>query len=325
MRRAVTVACVLLLGIAILTTRSTLAEALRALRHAEAGWIVGALVCEVLVYVALAFLLHRLLRRVGELSGGTCFALALVVYGLGGIMPAAPAEGITVATSEMSRRGVPAARGAGALIVSVWVRYLLLAVVFAVDLAIAVGNGRRLGLDVPAVVGVSVAILVIVAGAIAVARSRWFAHTAAALLERVARRARSVETRVSGDALRATLATVLGTRVDQAMAGAWAALSWLADAACLAFCLRALGGTLSFDGVLVAYVAGQAAALFPLLPGGIGVVDLAVPTVMHRLGVPFDTALASTFAWRGLSLIAPAAAGGLALIGLRSRSNVATS
>ena len=321
----VTIACVLLLGIAILTTRSTLADALHALRHAQAGWITGALVCELIVYLALAFLLHRLLRRVGDLSGGTCFALALVVFGLGGIMPAAPAEGITVATSEMSRRGVPASRGAGALIVSVWVRYLMLAVVFAIDLAVAVANGRRLGLDIPTVVGVSVAILLIVAGAVAVARSRWLAHTAAALLERVARRVRSAETRVTGEALRATLAMVLGTRVDQAMAGAWAAASWLADAACLALCVRALGGTLSFDAVLVAYVAGQAAALLPLLPGGIGVVDLAVPTVMHRLGVPFDTALASTFAWRGLSLITPAATGGLALVGLRGRSTVTTS
>ena len=56
----------------------------------------------------------------------------------------------------------------------------------------------------------------------------------------------------------------------------------------------------------------------PLLPGGLGAVEIAVPAVLHHFGVPLSVALAGTLLWRGLSLFLPAMGGALAYASLRA-------
>jgi uncharacterized protein (TIRG00374 family) len=73
--------------------------------------------------------------------------------------------------------------------------------------------------------------------------------------------------------------------------------------------------------VLLAYTAGAVAALVPLLPGGLGAVEVVVPAVLHHFGLPLDVAVAATFAWRGLALVAPALAGLAALVWMRHRND----
>ena len=73
-----------------------------------------------------------------------------------------------------------------------------------------------------------------------------------------------------------------------------------------------------FGLVILAYVAGTVASWVPLLPGGLGAVEIAVPAVLHHFGVPLSVALAGTLLWRGLSLFLPAAAGAVAYASLRA-------
>jgi len=86
---------------------------------------------------------------------------------------------------------------------------------------------------------------------------------------------------------------------------------------CLWCALVAAGAHVGFHVVLLTYVAAVAASWVPFLPGGIGVVDAAVPAVLHAFGVPVAAALAGTLVWRGLSLFLPASAGVVAGIVLR--------
>jgi uncharacterized protein (TIRG00374 family) len=110
---------------------------------------------------------------------------------------------------------------------------------------------------------------------------------------------------------------LLGSRRNRTAVGCAAAAGWLADAACLWLCLRAVGDSVAFEALFIAYVAGALASLIPFLPGGLGAVEVAVPVILHRFGVDVDTALAATLAWRGIALVAPAVIGAGALMALR--------
>jgi uncharacterized protein (TIRG00374 family) len=89
--------------------------------------------------------------------------------------------------------------------------------------------------------------------------------------------------------------------------------AWLADAACLGLSLKAAGVQLDLDVVLLAYVAGILVSGVPLLPGGFGAVEAAIPAILHGFGAPLDLALAGTLVYRGISALLPAVAGALLL------------
>src|SRR5205807_4925210 len=82
-----------------------------------------------------------------------------------------------------------------------------------------------------------------------------------------------------------------GRRINNAVAGlairmrqvrlrprAWAGsaglalLNWLVDCACLVACVWAVGGSVPWRGVLLAYGLSQLAACLPIIPGGLGLV-----------------------------------------------------
>ncbi|MGZ4672729.1 MAG: hypothetical protein ACXV8K_08725, partial [Ilumatobacteraceae bacterium] len=56
----------------------------------------------------------------------------------------------------------------------------------------------------------------------------------------------------------------------------------------------------------------------PLLPSGLGLVEAAIPAILHRFGAPLDDGLAATLVYRAAGTLLPALVGGLAIIALRS-------
>jgi uncharacterized membrane protein YbhN (UPF0104 family) len=58
-------------------------------------------------------------------------------------------------------------------------------------------------------------------------------------------------------------------------------------------------------------------SLVPLMPAGLGLVELTVPAVLHHYGYPVEGVLAGTLAWRALALFLPALAGLVAYSTLR--------
>ena len=57
----------------------------------------------------------------------------------------------------------------------------------------------------------------------------------------------------------------------------------------------------------------------PLLPGGIGAVELAVPALLAWYGAPVAAALSATLLYRAIGTFLPAAAGGISIFTLRMR------
>jgi uncharacterized membrane protein YbhN (UPF0104 family) len=132
------------------------------------------------------------------------------------------------------------------------------------------------------------------------------------------------ELRAAGLDEHARLLQLLGRPVHRAGIAMASTGWWIADAGGLWLALHAAHADVDFSVVVLAYVAGVVASWVPLLPGGLGAVEIAVPAVLHHFGVPLAAGLAGTLLWRGLSLFLPALGGALAYASLRAQPVVVT-
>ena len=80
---------------------------------------------------------------------------------------------------------------------------------------------------------------------------------------------------------------------------------FLADAATLAVCLRALGQPVSFETSYIAIMTASIIVTLGPIPLGIGVYEAGSTAMLTMLGVPLPTALAGTLLLRGLTLWLP--------------------
>lgn len=97
----------------------------------------------------------------------------------------------------------------------------------------------------------------------------------------------------------------------------WAALNWLLDAASLWVFLRAFGGSLQFDGLLVAFGLANVIAVVPITPGGLGIVEgVYIPTLVG-FGLTKSNATVGVYLYRIAQYFMPIALGGLAYLSLR--------
>ena len=103
-----------------------------------------------------------------------------------------------------------------------------------------------------------------------------------------------------------------------AQAGAlWASLNWLLDAASLWVFLRAFGGTLDIDGLLVAFGLANVFAVIPITPGGLGIVEgIYIPTLVG-FGLPRRAATLGVASYRLAQYWFPILLGGVLYLSLR--------
>jgi uncharacterized protein (TIRG00374 family) len=102
----------------------------------------------------------------------------------------------------------------------------------------------------------------------------------------------------------ADIADIRPSRRDWAAGAGFAALNWLADLGCLAACCQAVGlrgGSVVL--ILSAYLAGMAASSIAFLPGGIGVIDVAMVLALTGAHVSAPTATAAVLLYRLISCI----------------------
>jgi uncharacterized protein (TIRG00374 family) len=100
-------------------------------------------------------------------------------------------------------------------------------------------------------------------------------------------------------------------------AGIWAAANWLLDATSLWIFLFAFGARLDPIDVLVAYGLANILAVIPLTPGGLGVVELTIVSILTGFGVPGGAATAGVLCWRLVNFWLPIPFGGAAYLSLR--------
>jgi uncharacterized protein (TIRG00374 family) len=100
-------------------------------------------------------------------------------------------------------------------------------------------------------------------------------------------------------------------------AGIWAAANWLLDATSLWVFLFAFGAHVSPIDLLVAYGLANVLAVIPITPGGLGVVELTVVSVLSGFGVASGAATAGVLCWRLVNFWLPIPFGGAAYLSLR--------
>jgi hypothetical protein len=97
----------------------------------------------------------------------------------------------------------------------------------------------------------------------------------------------------------------------------WALANWILDAASLWVFLRAYGGTLSVDALLVAFGLANLLAAIPILPGGLGVVEATYLTTLVGFGIPRRVVAPAIATYRSAQYLMPIAVGALAYASLR--------
>jgi uncharacterized protein (TIRG00374 family) len=300
-----------------------LGAALHALLSADAGRLVVAAAFEVVSYLLIGTVVRRLVRD-RRVSRGDAIRIGFVAVGLGNLLPAAPVEGMVMAARELEGRGVARRRTYVIVALAQW--YCARAL-FAVAALTALGVATFAALYASPfaqswpwllVGGALLAGLFFVMGAIVRrvglgdAVSRWCARVplGRARMERVASEyaAWSTELRVA-----------IGSRRDRVLLIALALGAILAEASCFVFALRAAGVNANPGLLLLAYALGMLGMFVPLMPAGLGVVETAVPALLHHAGVPIAVALAGVLAYRALATLMPAFVGAGALGHLRLR------
>lgn len=139
------------------------------------------------------------------------------------------------------------------------------------------------------------------------------------ILRLIARRLRLNEER-AGEAVRHIGGRMKELAGDKAMLRrlvGWAAANWLIDAAALWVFLRAFGGSLTFDGLIVAFGLANVLAAIPLTPGGLGLVEGTYVPVLVGFGLTRATAVVGVVSYRVAQFWLPILIGGLTYLSLR--------
>jgi uncharacterized protein (TIRG00374 family) len=198
--------------------------------------------------------------------------------------------------------------------------------VAAVGLGLALGAGSTLDL-VEAILGVLIVAAVLVVAW--VERARILPRTArlVRLSQRwIHRPSPSAPAEELIDQWLVRLGAVSPSPLDWAWATAASLGLWAGDCGCLALSFLAVGAGVPWRGLLLAYGAGQLAAILPITPGGLGVVEGSLTVALVAFGGAHYSTVAAVLLYRLMSfwLVVPigwASWGTLALVG-RSRRPV---
>jgi len=305
----------------VISTAGGLGDAVAAMGRMRGGFVALAFGFATLRMVLFGLQLLWLGRRTGPMTLLTASGLALVIFGLGAITPAAPAEGLAIASRELRLRGRTTRQARVTVGFSEWFAQRTFYAIAALDLIVVVALGHLSVADSwPFIIVAGVVLLAIIGTAVVARRSRTAEWVAGALGAIRLRKPRApIETRRDDAAIwHAQAMAVVGPPRNRARLAIVSAAAVLADAATLWATCHAAGFHIHPELVLLARTVGTIASWIPLLPGGLGVVEIAIPAILHRFGAPLDDALAATLVYRAAGTLLPAVAGGLALVGLRA-------
>ncbi len=81
----------------------------------------------------------------------------------------------------------------------------------------------------------------------------------------------------------------------------WGTVNWLLDCACFALMFVAIGAPIPWEGLLLAYGAGQLAATLPITPGGLGVVEGSITVALVAFGGAEASTVSAVLIYRLIS------------------------
>ncbi|MGD9795630.1 MAG: YbhN family protein [Acidimicrobiia bacterium] len=296
-----------------------LAEARDALSQVDLRWLIPAVAFEAGSYFVLGSKIRHLVGP-DVLSSRQALGVGLILSGFGPLAPAAPAGGIALSASYLNHRGVPGRRIALILALAEWTSVLVFLLISAVNVIVVVSIERGAFADFWPLVVISVVILIFLAFL------AWLATRSSALervgawlgLLRRSKHRRPVEERRAAAARwQREAREFLGHPRRGITIGVLTAIAFLGDVACLWCALRGAGADVGFHIALLGISVASVSVLVPFVPGGLGIVEAAIPAVVHRFAIPYDLGLAAVVAYRAISLFLPAGVGSIVVLVMR--------
>jgi uncharacterized protein (TIRG00374 family) len=292
-----------LIGLGWLARRSV-RHSFTVLGHADAQWIPLAIFAESVSMVTLARLQRRLLR-----AGGVRLSInsmLQIIYASNSISVSIPIAGSPMSAAfsfrSFARHGADRSLGGWVLAMSGVISTVAFALIVAVG---AMLSGNTVAAAVGAL-GALATVVPVLVGLIALRSERVRARLEV-VGARGVRWAQRVLHRPQGDPralIDATLARVVGLRLrgrGWAFVFFLATINWVADIACLALAIMAVGSPVPWSGLILAWSVGVGAGSFGLTPGGLGLVEAALAGALVAAGVHAPEALAAVLVYRLIS------------------------
>jgi uncharacterized membrane protein YbhN (UPF0104 family) len=221
------------------------------------------------------------------------------------ILPGGSVTATVMVTEVLRRDGANTTRAATATGLAKAISFVGLLVFFVIGLAMSIDRlsdtrSPYLTATIVAVPILAVGLSVVGAG---VVRPALAGAVTTAALRPVARVRRGVDPEASGRraAELAGLARTLRGSREGALTAAISFLYWVLDCSVLVVMLWGLGLLDGIGPVIVAYTVGLIAAMLPITPGGIGIVEVIMTAVLAAFGTPGQVAAISVIAYRLIS------------------------
>jgi len=277
-----------------------LAGASAELSHLNTGWLILAIVVEVLSLVAFALMGQRLLRCGGvHASAGRLTAISFAAGAIASSLPAGPVVSSAFGFRQFRRLGASEALAVWALLATLVFSALGLALLATAGVVVAQRQGSAFDL-----VGVTLGILALAVGATALLYQKQLLMRCFDWVLRASRRITGFPRRrgdKAGGSLTSSLSDFdLGAR-DIVGVLAWSITNWVLDCLCLVLAFLAVGAGVPWRGLLLAYGAGQLAANLPITPGGLGVVEGSLMIALVAYGGGQVSTVAAVILYRIVS------------------------
>lgn len=279
--------------------------------------LVLGLVLEMLALFCYSLLTKACLGAVGDhMSSWRLFRIQMSTKALSSLMPGGTAAGSALGYRLLVLSGVPGPDAGFALATAGLGSAVMLNVLLWVGLIISIPlRGVNALYGYAALVGV---ILMAVAAFIIFGLMDGQGR-AERVVRWVARKLRLNEDR-TGEAMQHISARLADLASDRALLKrvmGWALLNWLLDAAALWVFLRAFGGVVPIDGLIVAFGLANVLAVIPITPGGLGTVEATLIASLVGFGLPRSTASVGVVSYRLAQFWFPIVLGGLLYLSLR--------
>jgi putative heme transporter len=286
-----------LVVVLLLPKRSELVAAWRELGTASLSWVAAAIGAEGLSLLGFAWLQQRVLRLSGAavaLPG--LVALSLANDAIANSVPGEPAVSSAYRYRYYRRSGASGA-SAGWTIFTILIAQAIgmsLMLLLGVVVALA-GSASAAGAGVT-VIGL---LIVVLAGAILIRRD--LVLRLAGALMRLLRMVTGHPRGTIGARIDATLARMREIPLSRRSTAGMVAIAtavWSSDFLCLLCGFRAVHAAIPWHGVLLAYGVAQVAGSFPLVPGGLGIVEGSLAVVLAAYGAGRVEAVSAALAFR---------------------------
>ena len=277
--------------------RGDLLTAWRQLRDANPGWVLLAVLAEAMSLLTFASLQYRVLRLSGaRITMPALFLLTLANDAIANTVPGEPAVSSAYRYRYYRRRGATGASAGWTIFTILVAQAIGMSLLLLVGVLVALASSTTRG-----GAGTALAGLVIVAGAGAVLVRRDLVIALAVAAVRGVRRATGHPRGDLGARIEATLARMREiplSRPSTIGVVAIATAVWGCDFLCLVCAFGAVHAAIPWNGVLLAYGVAQVVASFPIVPGGIGIVEGSLAVILAAYGTGRVPAVSAALGFR---------------------------